>query len=609
MLRQSTVVFAGSAVVAACGFLFQMIASRRLGVDEYGLFYTLISLVMVAAIPGAILAPVVARYAAEFRALHDDAHVHGLMLDVVRWTVLGAIIYIAAAGAVAVPVAAFLHAPAWSVPLVGAIAAVGLGSAVLRGVAQGTQAFAAYAVSVGLESAVKLGVVFALLLIGFGLRGALFGAAAGAICGLLYVALSLSRHFASAGRERVSYDWRRIARSATAAASATLAVTLIGSVDVVLVKHFFSSYEAGLYSAAALGGKVLFFAVGFVPTVLLPRVTDRFARGERTGNILWIGIGLLAVVALSCGIAMAYGGGLFLHVLVGGAFGGASALLMPYALAMVALALTNLLANYGVATHRHGFVVPICAGTILTLAAIATWHPTLGFVVRTLLAGSVLTCAASAFAIALQSRSRRPADRIFIVGPLPYADKAGNGMACFIGTLANAMASGGTHATVLAQADAHRSEDARYEQLNVWQSDRHPFRDILRTLVAHRATNVNVHHEMFLYGRLRVNLSFLAFLFAARLLGMRVVTTMHHALRPSDLRHLLGSGEYAPAWLCSLLVPLGVLFNGAVALLSANVAVHSRRSVEAFPAGYMRQRVRVVPLIVGEPKTKPESAA
>jgi O-antigen/teichoic acid export membrane protein len=404
LLRQSSIVFAGSAVVAACGFLFQMIASRRLGVDEYGVFYTLLSLVMVAAVPGAILAPVVARYAAEFRALHDDAHVHGLMLDMVQWTVVGAVGYVAVAAAVAVPTAHFLRVPVWSVPVVGAIAAVGLGSAVLRGVAQGTQAFAAYAFSTGIESVTKLTLVFALLLAGLGLLGGLLGVTAGAICGLLCVAVMLSRLSASKERRRVTYDWHRIVGSTAAAGSATLATTLLGTVDVVLVKHFFSSHEAGLYAAAALGGKVLFFAVGFVPTVLLPRVTDNYARGERTRNILGTSIALLVAVALVCGVALQYGGGLFLRVLVGRAFGGASALLMPYALAMAMLGLTYLLASYGVATHRHRFVIPLCAGTVLTLATIAALHPTLGFVVRTLLAGSVLTCMACALAIGAQSR-------------------------------------------------------------------------------------------------------------------------------------------------------------------------------------------------------------
>jgi hypothetical protein len=199
-------------------------------------------------------------------------------------------------------------------------------------------------------------------------------------------------------------------------------------------------------------------------------------------------------------------------------------------------------------------------------------------------------------------------ERVFIIGPLPYADRPGNGMACFIATLASAMADSGVRVTVLAQGGAHANGNGfGYERIDVWQPDKNPFWRILVSLVKHRARNVNVHHEMFLYGRLRVNVSFLAFLLTARLLGMRVVTTMHHALRPSDLRDLLGTGEYAPAWLCSFLIPLGTLFNVAVAMLSASVAVHSTRSVEAFPAGYARQRVRVVPLIVGNLKAKPES--
>ena len=43
-------------------------------------------------------------------------------------------------------------------------------------------------------------------------------------------------------------------QSSAGAATIAIAVTLIGNVDVVIVKHYFSAADAGLYSAASLGG-------------------------------------------------------------------------------------------------------------------------------------------------------------------------------------------------------------------------------------------------------------------------------------------------------------------------------------------------------------------
>ena len=406
LLRQGAIVFAGSMALGVCGALFQMIASRKLGVETYGTFYTLLSIVAIAGMPGAILAPVIARYAAEFRALHDDAHVRGLIADLVRWTAVAALAYVVLAFALAAPAAGFLHVPVWTLPVAGVIAAVTLGSGVLRAIAQGTQAFATFAASAATEGVAKVLGLVALILVGLGLIGGLLGYGIGAACGLASVAWLLARHYRSVSVCRVRYDWPRVALSTGGAASITLAMTLMGTVDVILVKHYFNPHAAGLYAAAALGGKVLLFLVGFVPMVLLPRVTDNHARGERTRDALWLSIALLVAVAVIGAIALQYCGPLLLHVLVGRNFDAAAPLLLPYALAMIALGVTNVLACYGIATHRLAFIAPLVVGGILTLAAIALAHSTLTLVVRVLLTGNALTCIGVAGAMLVQAPHR-----------------------------------------------------------------------------------------------------------------------------------------------------------------------------------------------------------
>jgi O-antigen/teichoic acid export membrane protein len=399
LLRQSATVFAGTAVLGAGGFLFQMIASRRFGIEAYGTFYSLLSMVVIACTPGALLSPVVARYCAEFRALHDESHVRGLVLDLTRWTTIAGLAYVALGFALAVPLAWFLHVQAWTIPFVGIIAAIALGSGVLRSVAQGTQSFGAYALSTSAEGVAKVVGLVALVSVGLGLAGGLAGYAIGALFGLLSVAWHFARRYSAVERRRVRYDWRRIALSTSGAASITVATALIGTADVILVKHFFHAHAAGLYSAAALAGKVLMFVVGFVPIVLLPRVTDHHARGESARGALVAGAGTIGTVALGGGIAFWISGATLLHVLVGRAYDAALPLLVPYALAMATLGMTNLLAYYGIATHRVRFTAPLVAGTVLTLVAIGLFHPNLPAVALVLLAGNVLTCVAVAAAL------------------------------------------------------------------------------------------------------------------------------------------------------------------------------------------------------------------
>ena len=77
IVKQSLLVFTAGMVVNVCGFLAHAIASRQLGVTEYGGLYALINAALIASLPAAFVAPVVAQLAAEFRALHDDGHLRG----------------------------------------------------------------------------------------------------------------------------------------------------------------------------------------------------------------------------------------------------------------------------------------------------------------------------------------------------------------------------------------------------------------------------------------------------------------------------------------------------------------------------------------------------
>jgi O-antigen/teichoic acid export membrane protein len=171
---------------------------------------------------------------------------------------------------------------------------------------------------------------------------------------------------------------------------------------VLLVKHYFDAAQAGLYSAASLGGKIVMYFVGFIPIVLLPQATDRHVRGEKTRQTLFVALGLFAVIAVGGILGMKFFGLVVLHALVGHAFDAANHLLVGYTVAMLLLALIGLLGSYGLATHRLAFTVPLLAGTLGTLLSLIAFHATLGQVVEVLVAGMATTSAAVAAALAIQ---------------------------------------------------------------------------------------------------------------------------------------------------------------------------------------------------------------
>ncbi len=394
MLKQSLLVFSAGMVLNLCGFIAHAVASRQLGVTVYGGLYALINATLIAAIPAAFVAPVVAQLSAEFRALHDDGHLRGLTDGVSAGFAKLGVVYVVLAAAGAVPFAHYLHVPVWSVPFVGLLAGIALFVSALRAVAQGTQDFIGYSVSNSIEGIAKVAGIGALIAVGLKLGGGMVGFLLGPLCALCYLGIRLKQRYASSRPRGVRYDWRRIMNAGAGAAAATISLTLMGSADVVLVKHYFDAHAAGLYAAASLGGKTLLYLVGFVPTVLLPQAADRHARGAETREVLVASMLMFAGLA-TCGLFIfRYFGITVLHALVGHAFDAASPLLVTYGLAMVLLALTNALTSYGIATHRLAFTVPLLISTLGTLAAIVLIHPNLATVVEILVVGNAVAAAA-----------------------------------------------------------------------------------------------------------------------------------------------------------------------------------------------------------------------
>ncbi len=406
LLSSGAIVFGATMAMNLGGFLFHAIAGRALGVVEYGALYTLISMYALAAQPVTTLSPVIARYAAEFHALHDASHLRGLAEYVVR--IFGALALLSAllATIFAVPIAAYVREPAWAVVAVGIGVAFATLSGSLRAFCQGTHAFTLFGISMLGEGIAKVILLLGAVLLGLGLFGGVAAFMVGlGIGGALIIAVLL-RSYRGVVASAPQIDWPRVRATLGGSAASAIAGVVMGSADVILVKHYFNARDAGLYAAASLGGKIVLYFIGFAPTVLLPHFTHRAARGESTRRVLLLVLAATAAIGVVAVIAYHFEGLLLLHVLVGNAFDAALPLMQGYAAAMALLAMTTALVTYGLATHRLGFAIPQLLAAALTLAAIVLRHPSPAYVVLEMIAGNALMLLVVGAAIAAQAKRR-----------------------------------------------------------------------------------------------------------------------------------------------------------------------------------------------------------
>lgn len=157
---------------------------------------------------------------------------------------------------------------------------------------------------------------------------------------------------------------------------------IINNSDLLLVKHYFSNGEAGLYSSLALIGRVVYFVAWMFVMLLLPKVIQLKKEGKNTQPILMqyvLYIALLSTVIVA-------GTYLFPETIVLLMFGddyiAIAPLLWKYALATSVFAIANIFAYYFLSIDKYFPVVVSAVLGLTQIALIVFFHNSLNQVVE-----------------------------------------------------------------------------------------------------------------------------------------------------------------------------------------------------------------------------------
>ena len=157
---------------------------------------------------------------------------------------------------------------------------------------------------------------------------------------------------------------------------------IINNSDIILVKHFFDSEQAGLYASLALIGRVVYFVAWMFVMLLLPKVIQMKKDNQDTLPILLKYVGYIVLLSTSIVLFTA----LFPEFVVGIMFGkeylSISFLLWKYALATSLFAVANIFAYYYLSLDQY---VPVVVSAILgstQIVLIIAYHNSLEQVVH-----------------------------------------------------------------------------------------------------------------------------------------------------------------------------------------------------------------------------------
>ncbi|KZS42877.1 sugar isomerase [Aquimarina aggregata] len=156
---------------------------------------------------------------------------------------------------------------------------------------------------------------------------------------------------------------------------------IINNSDILMVKHYFETYEAGLYASLALIGRVVYFVAWMFVMLLLPKVVEKQKDGEAHAPILFKYVFYITLLSATIVLGCYLFPELVIQMMFGSEYISIAPLLWKYAIATSLFAISNIFAYYFLSLDQY---IPVVLSALLGISQVALivfFHNTLSEVV------------------------------------------------------------------------------------------------------------------------------------------------------------------------------------------------------------------------------------
>jgi O-antigen/teichoic acid export membrane protein len=372
----SLIMVAGSNFSNFLNYLYHFVTGRLIGPSGYGELVALISLInLVSVLPGSFGTSAV-RFlssAKDKKRKKQLASYFEQKVAILGGVCFGILVLFAPF------LASFLHIPTSFILLANLSLFFGFLSTAYRSILQATLKFAPLAASIVTESALKLVISVILVVLGIKLAGAIAGII---LASLLAVLLGrfLAKDYLTAYKI-AKPPQKAIVKYTIPVLLYSLSITSFFSTDLVLVKHFFSPYLAGIYSSLVNLGKVILFGTVPITNVMFPLVSRAQSEGKNYKKIFFLSILLTFLIASAVSLFYIIFPDLAIHLLYGQGYKEGKQFLPYFAIAYSLFAFSTLLINLHLSLGKTKVVLFPLLAAIFQAVGIVLFHQTITAVI------------------------------------------------------------------------------------------------------------------------------------------------------------------------------------------------------------------------------------
>ncbi len=398
----------GSNSISMLNYVYHLILGRLLGPTNYGELVSLISLIGLLGIIPSSLNLVVVKYVSSAK---DENEVNNLT-DWLRSRIFKlSILFFLAIVLVSPVISSFLHIDKTIyLVLISLSFLFSLQALFNRAILQGLLRFKEMMFSIFVENITKLLVSILLVYIGFSVGGAMMAFLVATIVGWYQTNTFLK--YKKNSNPVPPKNIKTLILFTIPVFIQSISMTSLYSTDIILVKHFFSSFDAGIYAAIATLGKIIFFATGPISSVMFPLVSKRQSKGQNHSNIFIMSFLITGLIALGVSIVYWFFPQFAIGLLYGKLYLTGTNLLFLYGVFITLFTLSVLLINYGLSLGRTRVVFFSLGAAIAQLVLILFFHNSLQeiIIISILVTALLLACLFIYSTYGRTSRSRNKID-------------------------------------------------------------------------------------------------------------------------------------------------------------------------------------------------------
>ncbi|RKZ28299.1 hypothetical protein DRQ26_01370 [bacterium] len=377
LLKHTFIVSVSLLIANLMNYLFQIYTGRILGPEKYGILGLLLSLFYIFSVPVESLKTFLTTQISKIYSKNRNS-IGPLIQKILRKMLFLGIVFMVLLTLFSGMISGIFKIGEILVIYLGVLVILNFIFSIFKFSLAGIQKFKKMSVLVVTSSGIKLLMTVFLISLGFGIFGAIYGIGAGlflsSVIGIVFLRKFFVYKSSPGVKDSKSYFYYTF--------FTVLLITLFYSIDIILVKLFFSPEQVGYYVAASTAGKITFFLCGPVVLSMLPKASAIEEKKKNPKHLLYYSILYTLVLGGFATLVFLIAPAFVVKTLYGTAYAYVKNLVGIFSVGMLFLSLTNVAVQYNLATKGSSHLLLLFLGIFLEISGIVLFHSTLVEVVK-----------------------------------------------------------------------------------------------------------------------------------------------------------------------------------------------------------------------------------